>query len=386
MSHISKALGENAEELRERAYRANRAIEKAPSPFDSWFEMDVALQIASQGYRVVPQYKFADKRIDLVVQGEKSQLAVECDGDFWHGAEEYTADTERQRKLERCGWHFFRIRESRYYADPEKSLEPLWSLLARMGIRPLTIEAAPGCEVDDSCSADDDDEPTVENHTTRPEEERAEEPVEEPLPKQGMGVESSSSLISDEVENTSNSIAMKSLGLFSSEYKHWASHPLTDPRNEGLFHKVVDGLIEIIEAEGPMYCHRAYHLYAHACGIHKVGRLIRSTFDRAVNRGVTIGNLLIDKQQGPNAPDGYLNCIVRVSDAPEMKLRTRGGRTFEEMPLNEIAALMDLIAKQLSIHEEEQLFREVLDRYKIRRLTTKARSILESANELIRGN
>ena len=162
-SHISQALGEDAEELRRRAFQANRMIEKAPAPFDSWFEVDVAMQIAGNGFRVIPQYEFADKRIDLVVQGEKSQLAVECDGDFWHGADAYTADMERQRKLERCGWKFFRIRESRYYADPEKALEPLWSILEQMGILSLTASHEQGTEPEDDNEFDDEDEITEES-------------------------------------------------------------------------------------------------------------------------------------------------------------------------------------------------------------------------------
>jgi very-short-patch-repair endonuclease len=133
-SRLILALGENAEDLAHQAIRANRTIEKPPSPFDSWFEVDVALQIAGRGYRVVPQYEFADKRIDLVVQGTKAQLAVECDGDYWHGRDQYAADMERQRKLERCEWQFFRVRGSAYYASPEKALEPLWGELTRMGI------------------------------------------------------------------------------------------------------------------------------------------------------------------------------------------------------------------------------------------------------------
>ena len=167
-SQISQALGENAEELRKHAFQANRVIEKAPSPFDSWFEVDVALQIASNGFRIVPQYEFADKRIDLVVQGDKSQLAVECDGDFWHGPEVYTADMERQRKLERCGWHFFRIRESCYYANPEKALEPLWTLLDRMGVSSLTANSEQESRSEDDNYCDegddiiDDDEGTIE--------------------------------------------------------------------------------------------------------------------------------------------------------------------------------------------------------------------------------
>lgn len=155
-SHISRALGEGAEELRDKAFRANRTIEKPPSPFDSWFELDVALHVAGKGYRIIPQYEFADKRIDLVVEGEKSQLAIECDGDFWHGADEYTKDMERQRKLERCGWQFFRIRESRYYANPEKALGPLWKLLNRMGISSIAEDL--GFEGEESDNDAEDEE------------------------------------------------------------------------------------------------------------------------------------------------------------------------------------------------------------------------------------
>ncbi|MFZ5995043.1 MAG: AAA domain-containing protein [Thermodesulfobacteriota bacterium] len=190
ISHISQALGESAEELRERAFRANRAIEKPPPPFDSWFEVDVALQIAGNGYRVVPQYEFADKRIDLVIQGEKSQLAVECDGDFWHGVDEYTADMERQRKLERCGWHFFRIRESRYYADPEKALESLWSFLDRMGIRSLSAKTELEFEDDDN-SFDDDDKSPAESQTFTPHVDDDEEFASASPPKQDIGGKSS---------------------------------------------------------------------------------------------------------------------------------------------------------------------------------------------------
>ncbi len=129
---------EELEELRLKAHQADRKTESAPKlkrfDFDSWFEVDVALQIAGQGYSVVPQYEFAGRRIDLVIQGSKAQLAVECDGDYWHGPERYEADLVRQRQLERCGWQFFRIRECLYYADADKALAPLWPLLERMGI------------------------------------------------------------------------------------------------------------------------------------------------------------------------------------------------------------------------------------------------------------
>lgn len=152
-SRVAQALGDEAEALRERALRANRIIERPPASFDSWFEVDVALHIAGRGYRVVPQYEFADKRIDLVIQGTKNQLAVECDGDAWHGIDDYTADIERQRKLERCGWRFFRVRESAYRAAPEKSLESLWLLLDHMAIFPLTVEEPQNDEEENGADA-----------------------------------------------------------------------------------------------------------------------------------------------------------------------------------------------------------------------------------------
>ena len=124
------------EAVRSAAEQTNRTVEDPPAPFDSWFEVDVALHLAAQKYRVVPKYPVAGGRIDLVVQGGRAQLAIECDGDCWHGSGQFTADLERQKQLERCGWQFFRIRESRYYANPGQTLQPLWTLLERLGILP----------------------------------------------------------------------------------------------------------------------------------------------------------------------------------------------------------------------------------------------------------
>lgn len=111
--------------------------EPVPPPFDSWFEVDVCTEIARRGYRVEPQVEVAGFRLDLVVVGDERKLAVECDGDAWHGAEAFDRDQARQRKLERCGWTFFRVRGSAFYLDRKAALEPLWGALARHRIDPL---------------------------------------------------------------------------------------------------------------------------------------------------------------------------------------------------------------------------------------------------------
>jgi hypothetical protein len=39
---------------------------------------------------------------DLVIEGDGVRLALECDGDAWHGPEQYEQDVFRQCQLERA--------------------------------------------------------------------------------------------------------------------------------------------------------------------------------------------------------------------------------------------------------------------------------------------
>jgi len=106
-----------------------RDIGTQPEPFDSWFEVDVYNDIVKKGYNVIPQYEIAKGkyRIDLVaIFSNGTKIAIECDGDKWHGPEQYQNDINRQRDLERCGWEFFRIRGYEYYSNREKALKDLW--------------------------------------------------------------------------------------------------------------------------------------------------------------------------------------------------------------------------------------------------------------------
>lgn len=112
--------------------RIERKPGNQPEPFDSWFEVDVYNDIVSHGYSVIPQYEVAKGkyRIDLVViLPDGTKIAIECDGDIWHGAEQLQNDLMRQKVLERCGWQFFRVRGVVYYSNRVKALEPLWKIL-----------------------------------------------------------------------------------------------------------------------------------------------------------------------------------------------------------------------------------------------------------------
>lgn len=128
--------GIDRDELERRAAQDNRRVVNPPAPFESWFEVDVALELLRKRFVVLAQYEVARKRIDLVVEGGQARLAVECDGDNWHGADRYEDDMQRQRQLERCGWEFFRVRESAFYSNKVDALKGLWDALEERGIFP----------------------------------------------------------------------------------------------------------------------------------------------------------------------------------------------------------------------------------------------------------
>lgn len=114
----------------------NTPIEKRmgtqPEPFDSWFEVDVYNDIVRKQLSIIPQYEVAKGRykIDMVaLLPDGTKIAIECDGDKWHGPEQHQNDIMRQKVLERCGWQFFRVRGYEYYTNREKALEPLWNMI-----------------------------------------------------------------------------------------------------------------------------------------------------------------------------------------------------------------------------------------------------------------
>ncbi|MBF0534575.1 MAG: tetratricopeptide repeat protein [Nitrospirae bacterium] len=126
--------------------RIERALGTQPKPFESWFEVDVYNDIVANNYSVIPQYKVAKYRIDLVVVLPNGiKIAVECDGDKYHVVEQLQNDLMRQKVLERCGWQFCRIRGAEYYSNRKKGLEPLWKMLKKNvaitpDTQPISIE------------------------------------------------------------------------------------------------------------------------------------------------------------------------------------------------------------------------------------------------------
>jgi transcription elongation GreA/GreB family factor/very-short-patch-repair endonuclease len=104
----------------------------------SEFERDVLRRLIEKQYRVTPQVGSVGFSIDMVVEGaDGTRLAIECDGDRFHGPAQWRDDMRRQRILERVGWRFWRCFASNYYRDPDGTIGELIETLTSLGIDPI---------------------------------------------------------------------------------------------------------------------------------------------------------------------------------------------------------------------------------------------------------
>ena len=92
--------------------------------------------LLNKEYKVDSQWKVGAYRIDLVVIDGNKMIAVECDGERWHGPDHLSNDLQRQAILERLGWKFIRIRGSEFYKNPELTMEWVCNELEENGIKP----------------------------------------------------------------------------------------------------------------------------------------------------------------------------------------------------------------------------------------------------------
>ena len=105
---------------------------------ESDFERDMYDALTQRNYRVQPQVQVGGYRIDVVVNGDEDRrLAIECDGDKYHGPEQWSHDMARQRILERAGWTFWRCFGASFFRNREATIDDLVSTMTKMGIEPI---------------------------------------------------------------------------------------------------------------------------------------------------------------------------------------------------------------------------------------------------------
>jgi very-short-patch-repair endonuclease len=158
-------------------------------------------------------------------------------------------------------------------------------------------------------------------------------------------------------------------------YSAWSGRHVPDPRvaDQGIVGKA---LYEIIEIEGPVLVARAYRLYSRACGLQRVGRQVQASLNRALSRLIRSNQVVVENER--NEP-GLIHDIARLSGTERVRLRERGPRTFEEIPLSELAEHLRSIREELFDVTEEELGRELLERYGLVRMTRQVRNTLSQA-------
>ncbi len=359
--------------------------------FDSLFEQRVYLRIRNRGFRVRAQVTAYGYRIDLVVIGGESRLAVECDGDQWHGPEQYEGDLARQQDLERVGWRFVRIRESEFYLDPEAALRPLWAKLRDVGIRPFGTVAseAPAEEVD---SADTESvvrvllEPfgAAEIPELEEAESRAVEPPIEAAPTaapmepsiEAVGEDLLSVIEDTELpERKPPARTQPSNRVDMAPYVGWKPRPLTDPR-EARQSELLSILLEVVAAEGPMIARRAYRLMLQAAGFHRLVHTVVSPLNKAAVRAEREGRLVAVPS---GVGRGLADRVLRLPSQPSVVVRTRGPRDLEEIPASEIKDVALRLRGALGSPADPELKRDILAAYDRTALTQAASSYIEQS-------
>jgi hypothetical protein len=133
-------------------------------------------------------------------------------------------------------------------------------------------------------------------------------------------------------------------------------------------------LAEIVAAEGPILASRAYGLYNKAAGGKKLTSTARAPLSSAAYRLRMAGRIEIAR-----AEDGVQGEeVLRSAGSPPVRVRELGPRALDEVPLDEVAELME----RLTMAGADDLKRAVLDAYGLVRLTAKADEYLERALDL----
>ena len=160
-------------------------------------------------------------------------------------------------------------------------------------------------------------------------------------------------------------------------YGEWDMTPTGDPRHTPR-PRIMEALLEIIAAEGPMRASRAYALYNRASGGKKLTSIARAPLSSSVHWLGQERKVVIVPQE----PD----LIVRLPDTPAVRVREHGPRTLEEVPLDEIAELMRRLRSARGLSGENDLKRAVLSTYGLIRMTARADEYLGLAYGLMSGD
>ena len=335
--------------------RRPRRLGNQPDPYESWFEVDVALELLRRRFRVRPQVDVAGRRIDLVVEGLEARIAIECDGDEWHGLEQYEQDMARQRQLERAGWTFVRVRESDFYANRQQAVNAVVEASEELGIRPVDFV-----------------------------EETQFEPPRAPAPSRDSSTaalaETTVAREDPEQDAAEADVSSAIIGPFTG-YSKASEFP--DPR-EASPANVREVLRQIIKRDGPLTRPSVYRLYVEGCpDLQRAGKVVRQALNRALGAMLRAGEIVQEDELRDGSPEGL---VLRIAGTPKVNVRPAGRRDLLDIPPFELLAVLrrSLHGRRESHDGGEALLRTLLEHYGFSRLTKPRKEYLRRVLRLLR--
>lgn len=364
------------------ARRAHRVTELPPRPFDSWFEVDTALALVLRGYRLSAQVQVARKRIDLVVEGDDGvRLAVECDGDVWHGPERYEQDMFRQRQLERAEWRFVRVRGSFFYSNEARAIDEVIAACDELGIDPGGQRAPPSGASSPSIIRPEETGTTASvDGVSEVLADLATNPA--PMPSIALIEPASSAMLGGRGTRDNVEVEVHQ-SLLSNEregpYTGYAGKDYPDPRTSPIAN-VREAVLDIIAIDGPLPKASVYALYREGCPrVQRAGKQLKHAINSAIGTLQRMRKVVAIDEGNSRDP---VEVVVRLAERPPVNVRPRGARPFEGIPFSELATVF----RELSNGQRPQssgagsdLQRHVLERFDLRNLTQRARARLADA-------
>ncbi|MGW5309848.1 AAA domain-containing protein [Nocardia thailandica] len=371
-------------------------------PFESLFEQRVFNELARRKYRVTAHHTETACDLDLVVTGRGGQLAVQCDGDRWQGADAYRAELDLQRDLERCGWPIHRIRQAEYVVDPVGSVDELCVVLSENGIHPVgmdpddavaaesgagdpTSDSSPETDVvvfaDFGPTRHDADRGSVADMPAATERGSFEAPVVDAAevlqdfdwerPASAPVAATAAPPLSTVPVGVPRPQAMTEYSAF----EETCESPVTAQSRT-----IADDLRRVVAVEGPVTGARLRAAYISAANSRERD-MVRTRVDRALHAALAAGDLLAEDPLGLGDPTLI---TYRVADQPITRWRMAGPRKIGEVPPRELAEVMAYHAAKLGWSDHEAVFRAVINAFGQIRLTGRTTAALERVVGLAR--
>ncbi|MEP6343273.1 MAG: hypothetical protein ABJ275_08155 [Maricaulaceae bacterium] len=171
--------------------------------------------------------------------------------------------------------------------------------------------------------------------------------------------------------------------LSHTSFTPWPERSTADPRRATQA-QYMHGMKEILSYEGPMQALPLFQTYAKAAGLLKITALVRKRFEHALMKGVKAGEVLLEREADSElkSEDDSVGWILRLPEQPEVTVRDLGRRSFAEIPMSELAALVLEIRTQDEFIGRDGIYRATLDHYGLQKLTALVRRRLDKVLEV----